>query len=184
MTKNWGWMMAVGVLMIILGGAGLSMQAIVTIASMFYFGFMALFAGILTIAGTFGAEGWKSKTWHIIIGLLYIAAGIVMIINPVSSAVWITLFIAASFLAIGIMRLIAGFSMREIQGWGLTVMAGAAAIILGILLIVKWPITGIWAIGMFVSIDFLMQGISLVSAAWAARKFRASEAEKLSPAEA
>jgi uncharacterized membrane protein HdeD (DUF308 family) len=34
----------------------------------------------------------------------------------------------------------------------------------------EWPYSGLWAIGLFVSIDLLMQGISLISIAWAAKQ--------------
>jgi len=169
--KNWGWMMAAGLLMVVLGAIGLSMEVTITVVTMFYFGIMALIAGVGVLIGAFRAEGWKNKLWHVLIGLLYLAAGVVMVVDPQATAVWMTLFIGAFLIVIGIMRLIVGFSMRGIDGWGWTVVAGLAAIALGAMILSEWPVSGLWAIGLFVSVDFLMQGISLISIAWAARKF-------------
>lgn len=174
--ENWGWIMAAGVLLVVLGVIGLSMEATMTVATMLYVGILALFAGVGVLVGAFRAEGWKNKLWHVFIGLLYLAAGLVMITNPEASAVWMTLFMAAFLIVIGVTRLFVGFSMRGIEGWGWTVAAGVAAVILGLLIFAEWPISGAWAIGLFVSVDFLMQGISLISIAWAARKYRINPA--------
>jgi uncharacterized membrane protein HdeD (DUF308 family) len=167
--KNWGWLMVGGILLIIFGAVGMSMTFTMTLASMLYFGILAITAAVVMLIDTFKAEGWKSKLWNLLISVLYGIAGVVMILNPAESAIWFTLFMAGFLFTVGIMRLIAGFQMRGISGWWWTVLAGVSAIILGIMIFAKWPVSGLWAIGLFVSVDLLMQGISWFSLAWAAK---------------
>ena len=169
-SSKWGWIMAGGLLLVILGIVGLSMEFTMTIASMLYFGIMMVIGGAMILIGAFQAEGWKSKLGHLLIGLLYIAAGVVMIVEPQGSAVWFTLFIAAYLFVVGILRIIASFQMRGASGWGWTLLAGISGIILSFMIYAQWPYSGLWAIGLFVSIDLLMQGISLITIAWAAKQ--------------
>jgi uncharacterized membrane protein HdeD (DUF308 family) len=52
-----------------------------------------------------------------------------------------------------------------------TVIAGvlAMAIVLGILLLKEWPLSGLWAIGTLVGINLLFAGFSFISIVSAAR---------------
>lgn len=167
---NCGWLMAMGVVVTVLGIAGLYMAGALTIASLWWFGVLTIAGGGLTLADAFRAEGWKAKLWEMLIALLYIAAGIVMLVNPGASAVWFTLFIAAFLFASGIFRIITGFQIRDqVKGWGWTVFGGIASVVLAIMIWAQWPVSGLWVIGMFVAMEMIMQGTSMVSIALAAK---------------
>lgn len=170
---NWGWLMFMGIALVILGVVGLYMVGTLTLASILYFGVLAVAAGVLTLIDGFKAEGWKAKLWEILIGVIYIAAGIVMMMNPGGSAAWITLFIALFLLVAGIFRIVIGFQIRnEVKGWGWTVFSGAVSIVLAFMIYAQWPISGLWVIGLFVAIEIIMQGASMISIAMAARASR------------
>ena len=168
--KNSGWLLFMGILLLILGIVGMGMAGMLTVASIFYFGFLAAAGGVLLLIDSFKAEGWKSKIWEILIALLYLAAAVVMINNPAASAVWFTFFIAAFLLASGIFRIIIGFQIRnEVETWGWTVFGGVASIVLAAMIFAQWPYSGLWVIGMFLAIEMVMQGISMITIAMAAR---------------
>ena len=176
--KNWGWLLAMGIILLILGVIGLYMVGALTLVSILYFGFLVIFGGVLVLFDAFKAEGWKSKLWELLIALLYIVAGIIMIVNPGASAVWFTFFIAAFLLASGIFRIIVGFQIRqEVSSWGWTVFGGVASIILAVLIFSKWPVSGLWVIGLFVAIEMIMQGISMITIALAAKAAKNAVAE-------
>ena len=178
---NWGWLMAMGVAMVILGVAGLYMTWGLTLVSILWFGFIVFAGGVLMLLDAFKAEGWKAKITEILLALLYLVAGIIIIANPAGSAAWFTLFIAAFLLATGIFRIVLGFQVRkEVDGWMMSVFGGACSIILGVLILAKWPVSGLWVIGLFVAIEMLFQGISMISIASAAR----SSAKPREPASA
>ena len=105
--------------------------------------------------------------------MLYIVAGLIMILYPGASAVWFTAFIAAFLLVSGIFRIIMGFQVRsEVKGWGWIVFGGAASIVLALVIYAQWPVSGLWVIGLFIAIEMIMQGISMISIAMAARASR------------
>lgn len=168
--KNWGWIMFMGILLVALGAVGLYMSGLTTLVSVFYIGVMLLAGGVLILIDVFKAEGWKAKFWDVLIALAYIAAGIIMIANPGASAVWFTMFIAAFLLVSGAARIIIGLQIRsEVSGWGWTVAGGIASILLALMIFAKWPSSSVWVIGMFVAIEMIMQGISMISIARAAK---------------
>ncbi len=168
--KNWGWLLFIGIALIVMGVIGLYMTGMLTLVSMLYFGILVVAGGILMLIDAFKAEGWKEKTWNILIALAYIIVGIVMIANPGKSAAWFTLFISAFLLVSGAFRVIMGFKMRkEVGGWVLTVIGGVASIVLAMMIFAQWPVSGLWVIGLFIAIEMIMQGISLVTIALACK---------------
>jgi uncharacterized membrane protein HdeD (DUF308 family) len=170
---NWGWLLFVGIALVVLGTIGLYMVGTLTLVSILYFGVLVIAGGVLTLIDAFKAEGWKAKLWEILIGVLYIVAGLIMILYPGASAVWFTAFIAAFLLVSGIFRIIMGFQVRsEVKGWGWIVFGGAASIVLALVIYAQWPVSGLWVIGLFIAIEMIMQGISMISIAMAARASR------------
>ena len=162
--------MFMGIALTILGIAGLYMVGTLTIVSGWWFGILVIAGGILTLVDAFRAEGWKAKLWEILIALAYIVAGLVMVMNPGASAVWFTMFIAAFLLVSGVFRIIIGFQIKgEVKGWGWTVFGGIASIILAIMIFSQWPFSGLWVIGLFIAIEMIMQGTSMISIALAAK---------------
>ncbi|MGX1096862.1 HdeD family acid-resistance protein [Amorphus sp. MBR-141] len=166
--RNWGWLLALGILMVVLGMVGLGMTYWLTVFAVIWFGVLAGIGGIAQLIGAFRHKGWKSTLWHVLIGLVYLAAGIVMVALPLASAVWLTLFIAASLIAIGVMRLVMAFQVKGGAAIWLG-LAGAVSILLGGMVFANWPISGAWVIGLFVAIDLIFHGMALISVALAAR---------------
>jgi len=175
---NWGWLMVMGLALTVLGVVGLYMAGALTVASLWWFGVLTIAGGVATLVDAFRAEGWKAKLWEMLIAVIYVAAGIVMLLNPGASAVWFTLFIAAFLFASGILRIITGFQIREqVKGWGWTVFGGVASTVLAIMIWAQWPVSGLWVIGMFIAIEMIMQGTSMISIALAAKASKDRQAD-------
>ena len=52
------------------------------------------------------------------------------------------------------------FQIRPLEGWGWFLFDAATSFFLGILILVKWPSSSVWAIGTLVGVAVLMGGIS------------------------
>jgi len=170
LRKNWGWLLAFGILAILLGILGLGMTFGLTLASIELFGILLIVGGAFQLFNAFKCKGWKSTVWHLLIALLYIAAGVIMVIDPVLASVTLTLVIAWILIAVGIIRSIMAFQMRKASGWYWPLISGVVSIALGVMIIVQWPISGLWVIGLFVAIELILHGWSYVFVALAARK--------------
>lgn len=184
---NWGWLLALGILMVVLGVIGLGMSYALTLVAVIYFGVLAIIAGIAQLIDAWRCKGWKSIVWHVLIGLLYVGAGLVMIFMPVEAAFWLTLLLAAALIVIGVFRVIMAFQIEAGSGARVWVIAsGLISIVLGILIysvvqpptaemlatpegVQTWVREWGWVIGMLVAIDFIVHGAALISIAFAAR---------------
>jgi uncharacterized membrane protein HdeD (DUF308 family) len=168
-TKNWGWMLALGILSVILGTIGLGMTFALTIAGVLLFGILFLIGGCFQLIQALKCKGWKGIVWHILIAFLYVIAGIIVIRNPVGASVMFTLVFAWILVAVGILRIITAIQMRSGKNWIWLLIAGIASIILGAIIIAKWPISGLWVIGLFIAVELILNGWSNILVALAAR---------------
>jgi uncharacterized membrane protein HdeD (DUF308 family) len=170
LEKNWGWLLALGILFIVLGTIGIGMAVALTIASLFVFGVLLIAGGVLQIFEAFKNKGWKSTLWHVLIGILYIVGGIEVLNDPVLASQILTLLLAATFVAIGVVRFAVALQHRGTAGWVWTLLGGIISIVLGVLIYASWPISALWLIGMYVAIDLIVSGWSYVLLALAARR--------------
>ena len=162
-TKNRKRLLGFGILSLILGIIGTFMSVTMTMTSMIFFGILIVIGGFIFLVEAFSAPQWKGKLLNLLIALLYIIAGGMMIANPAGSAVWFTLFIAAFLIVVGMMRIVMGFQIKnEISEWGWMVFGGVLSIILGILIYAQWPLSGLWVIGLFISIELIVQGVNAI----------------------
>jgi uncharacterized membrane protein HdeD (DUF308 family) len=168
LKKNWGWLLALGIVSIILGILALGSAAFFTVASMIFFGWILLIIGILEIIYVFRHLHWGGFFLHLLNGIFAIVLGLIMIGNPAGSAVILTLLLAMFFMVAGLFRSITALTMR-FPSWTWRFFNGLITLLLGILLWVQWPFSGLWAIGMFIGIDLIFSGWSSVMLALAAR---------------
>ena len=168
--SNWGRMLAVGIIMVVLGTIGIGATFSLTLVTVTLFGFLILFGGIVQFIDAIRFRTIKSPLGGILIALLYIACGVIMIGNPMLASATLTLLIAWALIAIGAVRIYVAVKMRGLPGWVWTLIGGVAAIVLGVMIINRWPVSGLWVIGMFVAIELLINGWGMIMISLAARK--------------
>jgi uncharacterized membrane protein HdeD (DUF308 family) len=169
-SAKWGWMLALGIIMVILGMVGIGATFALTLATVTFFGFLILIGGVAQFVDAIRFRELKSPIAGILIALLYVAVGFIMVKNPMLASATLTLFIAWALVAIGVMRLYVAFKMRGVSGWVWTLIGGIAAIVLGIMILNNWPVSGLWVIGMFVAIELIFNGWSMIMISLAAKK--------------
>ena len=173
-SKKWGWILAIGILLLVLGVIGLGATFAMTLTTVTFFGFLILIGGGFQLVDAFREKGW-SLIGSILIALLYVAVGIIMVKNPLLASTTLTLFIAWALIAVGIVRIIMAFKLRGVDGWIWTLIGGIAAIVLGIMILNNWPESGLWVIGMFVAIELIFNGWGMIMLALAAKNRRSSD---------
>ena len=169
--KHWGWLLALGIISIVLGTLGFYMTFALTLASVLFFGVLILAAGLFQLVHAFTCKGWKSVLWHVLIALLYIAAGVDIIMDPARASVVLTLVLAGILIAVGLVRIIMAFQLRPAAaGWFWVALSGLVSIVLGGMILGQWPESGMWVIGLFVAIELIFNGWSYLFMALDARK--------------
>jgi uncharacterized membrane protein HdeD (DUF308 family) len=162
LRRNWGWFLVLGILLIIIGLIALSSTAVVTFASVFFFGCLLLGTGIMETASIFFVRNWNGYFLHLLMGILDIVVGLTIVAHPEQAAVTLTMIIAAFFVVAGTYRLITAISLR-FPHWGFAALSGGITLWLGAMLWSEWPVSGFWFIGMCIGIDLVFRGASWVS---------------------
>ena len=169
LEKNWGWLLLFGIVSIVLGTLGLGMTFMLTEFSVVFFGVLLVVGGVFQLLDAIKCQGWKSIAWHVLIALLYVGAGLLMVLKPVLASLSLTLIIAYMLIAVGVMRGIMSLQLRPSKGWSWPLLSGAVSVLLGVLILMQWPESGLWVIGLFIAIELIFNGWSYLFVALAAR---------------
>jgi len=170
LAHNWGWLLAQGILLVVLGTIGLSLTFWLTLATVFIFGVFLVIGGVVQLFQAFKCRGWQSILWHVVIGILYVLAGVIIFGNPLMASTVLTLLLGGVLIGIGIVRLVMALQHRSLKNWIWPLIGGIAAILLGVMILAQWPVSGLWVIGLFVAIEMIFSGWSYIIIALGARQ--------------
>lgn len=172
LSRNWGWLLALGILMIVLGVFAIGAPVVATIAVQFALGWILVIGGIAEGIHAFMAQGWRGFLLELLSAILYLVVGVLLLVNPVQGAIALTVVLAVFLIVEGIFKVIMAMRVRDHGGWGWLLASGILSLILGVLIWAEWPASGLWIIGLLVGIQLLFTGWSLVMLAFAARAHR------------
>ncbi|WP_193197703.1 HdeD family acid-resistance protein [Nostoc sp. MG11] len=160
--RGLGWSIALGIFMIVLGIGAIAEPFVATIAITFVLSWILLIAGIIRIVHAFQSRRKRSFWSKLLIGILYVIAGILLLSNIFGAALSLTLALGILFFVEGVFEVIAAFQVRPDPNWGWVLFSGIMAIILGILIMSEWPFSAAWVLGVFAGINFLLTGIWMI----------------------
>ncbi len=170
LKRNWGWFLGLGICLIVLGTIALGSSVLATMATVVLIGWLLIIGGVLEGVHAFWRErGWGGFFIDLLTGILYVVVGFMMVANPAEAAVTLTLAIVLFLMFGGIFRVIVALMLR-FPHWGWLVLHGAVNLLLGIAIWRQWPLSGLWVIGLFVGLDLIFNGWSLVMLGLSAKK--------------
>jgi len=169
LRRHWGWYLALGIVLIVLGMIAIGSTFLMTIASVFFFGWLLIVGGVIEAIHAFWHKRWAGFFLDLLTGILYVIAGWMMVTNPAGSALLLTLIIAMFLVFTGVFRIVAALVARY-PHWGWVLFNGIISLLLGVMIWRQWPYSGLWVIGLFVGIEMLLNGWSLVMLSFAGRR--------------
>jgi len=158
LRAKWGWIVALGVVYLIAGFIALGSVVMATVASVFVVGVMMIVAGVAEIINAFQCKGWGKFLIWALLGVLYIVAGFITFENPLFAAVILTLLLGAALVASGIVRIFLAFSMKRESPWIWVLLSSLIMLVLGVLILARWPVSSVYVLGIFLGIDLVMAG--------------------------
>jgi uncharacterized membrane protein HdeD (DUF308 family) len=169
--KSTGWVIALSIVLIILGILAILMPAIASAFFTSVIGWITLISGIVTIVESFQSRPFRGFWLNLIVGIFYAIAGIYILLNLGAAVLAMTFVFGILFIVEGIFTIIMGFTHRagHRMSW-LVVLNGVVTLILGIMVLNRFPSSAIWLIGLYVGISLLMNGTSLLASAVAVRQ--------------
>jgi uncharacterized membrane protein HdeD (DUF308 family) len=157
-TRGTGWGIFWAILFIVAGlvavmlpfEAGVSIAIVISSLIIVAGVFHLIFA---VVAGSFGGYLWRT-----LIGILYVAGGIYLIMHPALALASFTIVLGVVFLVEGVLQIIAFFGIRALPGAGWMLFDGIVTVLLAALILFHWPSSAIWALSTIVGINLLISG--------------------------
>jgi uncharacterized membrane protein HdeD (DUF308 family) len=169
---KWGWFVALGIVLIVLGIIAWLDVVAVTLASTIVIGAILLIGGAFQIFHSFMAKQWRSFIFGLLSGVLYFIGGLLIMNEPVQGAVVLTLLLAAAIIVGGIVRIVLALRHRELRAWGVVLLSGLVSLAVGCLLFTSLPWSGLWVLGTLIAVELLLQGAGWLSFGIALRLVR------------
>ena len=169
LQPRWGWFVALGVGLTLLGVCAVATPFMTTLTSVVFYGWLLLFSGISETIAAFSARPWAGVLLHLLGGILNVVVGVAIIGHPDAGAQGLTLLFAAFFLVGGLFRAFAAVVM-QFPSWGWSVAGGLVTAVLGCMVWRQLPSSSEWLIGTYVGVELISRGWSLVMFALAARQ--------------
>ncbi len=157
--------MFVGVLAIVLGCIAILVPAVASVGTAIFIGWVLLIAGAFLVAAAFSAHSVGSLLLRMLWAVLTVIVGLWLIVEPHNGTLTLTFVLGVYFLFMGLTRITVAFIGRGQPNAGLVGLSGVAGLLIGILVLVKFPSSADWAIGLLVGIDLIFAGWTLTSVA-------------------
>jgi uncharacterized membrane protein HdeD (DUF308 family) len=168
---HWKLFLFQGVVMIILGVLAVAAPVVATLAVDIYVGWLLLISGIIGLVAMFSAKNIPAFLWSLLTAALSAAVGVLLVWKPVTGALSLTLVLTAFFIVEGVFQLVTSVAYRDVMrgSWGWMLVSGIADLVLAAIIILGWPLTAAWALGLIVGINLITSGVAIVMAALAGR---------------
>jgi uncharacterized membrane protein HdeD (DUF308 family) len=163
-VQYWGWFLAFGIAVTLLGIAAVVRSFAATVVSMLFFGWLLVLAGGIEVAQAVMVGHWAGFFQHLLAAILFGIAGLLLVTQPMKSAEVLTMFMAMFFLVGGLFQVVGSIAVA-LPGWGWQVADGLITMVLGLLILSGWPASGLWVIGLFIGIDLIFYGLAWIALA-------------------
>jgi len=168
LRPKWGWILALGIIFVIAGVIALGADVMATASAVFVIGIMMVMAGVAEIIAAFSVKSWGRAALWIVLGALYVFAGIICFTNPFEAATILTLFLGLALIFGGIVRMFLAWQMRHAgKPWGWIAFSGLVTLVLGVIIVALWPWSSFFTLGIFLGVDLIFTGSGWISIALA-----------------
>ena len=155
----WGWYLALGIALILLGAYCIYADVSATLASVWAIGIVLMLAGAAQIVAGFMSRTAGHIILLLLVGALDIFVGLALVQHTGYGALVLTLFLAVLFVFGGIYRFVASLWL-QFPHYGWVAFSGLVSIALGVLLWMQWPVSAMWFIGFAVGVNLIVAGIA------------------------
>ncbi|NEP17646.1 MAG: HdeD family acid-resistance protein [Leptolyngbya sp. SIO4C1] len=164
------WSIILGALMMLLGIAAISLPLTTSLAFTIWIGWLLIGNSILKFIYAAQTREEGSFWVKLILAVLYLGAGVLLVVNPLEGVLTLTLLLGTFFVAEGLVELILAIQVRSLSNWGWVLFNAVLTLLLGIIVWLRWPLDAPWLIGTLVGVSFIASGLSRVMLSLAVRK--------------
>lgn len=162
-----GTLKALSIFLILLGLAAMIFPQWASISAELFVGWFMLFGGGFHIVHAIQARAQGGLAWALLVGLVQVAAGVILLAYPLNGVVALTVFLSVVFVVEGAFRAGFAFQIRPQSNWGWVLFSSVMSIVVGVMIYMQLPASALWAVGLLVGINIAFAGWSLLMLALA-----------------
>lgn len=151
-----------GIFLILLGIVAIAMPLFFSVVIEVFLGSLLIIGGFAGLSRSFKAKDIPGSIFSMLTYLLFIAAGILLIVKPLIGVMTIAMILGFFFLFSGLGKIAFAFSIKPAKNWKWSLFDGILCFVLGGIIFAGWPSTAPWIVGLLVGIRLLFLGNALI----------------------
>jgi len=165
LARSWKALMTIGIAAIVLGCIAIIVPEVASVGTAIFIGWILLIVGAFLVAAAFSAHSVGSLLLRLLWAAITVIVGLWLIVEPHNGTLTLTFVLGVYFLFMGVTRVTVAFLGRGQPNAGWVGLSGVCGLLIGILVLAKFPSSADWAIGLLVGIDLIFAGWTLTSVA-------------------
>jgi uncharacterized membrane protein HdeD (DUF308 family) len=165
LARTWKTLRGIGIAAIVIGCIAILLPELFSLGAAVFVGIVLVIVSAFLAAAAFAAHGVGSLLARLAWALLTFVVGLWLILEPHNGTLTLTLVLGIYFLLMGLTRVTVAFLGRGQPNAAWIGLSGICGLIIGILVLAKFPSSADWAIGLLIGIDLIFAGWSLISVA-------------------
>lgn len=163
------WFLILGVLLVLLGLFAASHPFLFTEIVVEVFGGLLIVSGLLQAGLSVWTRHGSGFVLDVLAGVLGALIGLMIVAKPHGAAAALTLLLAIYFLLSGACRLVSALFAAGPAPRLWLALVGLVDVVLGVMILNRWPSDSTWLLGLFVGINLLFSGLMWVVTALSLR---------------
>lgn len=160
LSGAWRWLLGLGAVMVLLGAAAITAAILVTMMTVIFVGALMTIGGALQTIHAITLRRLRGYRLEISTGLLYLIAGLAILLNPESTALALALILSLILVCAGIFRIVTGIVGNDaLRPWRM--LYGVLNLMLAYLIWHDWPAAGLSIIGLLIGLELLGNGFAV-----------------------
>ncbi|MBC8013070.1 MAG: HdeD family acid-resistance protein [Methyloceanibacter sp.] len=163
------WYLLQGVLMVVAGVLALVYPLLASVAMVYLLAWVLIISGVLQAIGLIGARDVPHYWLQLISVVLAIVIGLLLLNQPESGLLIMTVLLIVFFMIEGISKIIFALTIRPFPNWGWVFGSGVVGILLAFYLWANIPVSSEWVLGVLLGVMLVCEGAALAYLAWKVR---------------
>ena len=160
--KRSAWSIFMGVLTAVLGIFLIAYPLITATITTLLLGCVLILVGVAQFVIALHSQTIGNFVLRVLLGVLVAITGVVLAFFPFLGVAALTVTLGILLLVQAGLLTATAIELRPIEGWGWFLFDAVVSLLMGVLILARWPSSSFWAIGTIVGVSVLMSGISRI----------------------
>lgn len=152
-----------GIVMIVIGIIGIIFPRVLSFTLNLFISTIFLMSAMVLAYSAYASNAKALIIW--LKPLLLLVLSLLILFNPAIVISTLGIILVIYFLMDGIASIVLAIKMRIVRGWFFMLLNGLLSLLLGFIMLVGWPFSSVWMVGLLVGISFVFDGIALLALA-------------------